>query len=245
MKAKVIISIILFLTVSSLYAQRGKQNSIPMIGSQAPPFTAETTNGELNFPEDFGDSWKILFSHPKDFTPVCTHEILHLALIQDELEELDVKVAVLSVDNKEHHQQWKESMEEILSKRAFPVKIKFPFIDDQDGKVARLYGMIHDDISHDKTIRGVFIIGPENNIESISFYPLAVGRSLEEMIRTVQALQTVKASKLFTPANWQPYNDLLVPYYPYTEEEMIENPELLNQYYKIGSFLWYKKIGKQ
>ena len=90
MKAKVIISIILFLTVSSLYAQRGKQNSIPMIGSQAPPFTAETTNGELNFPEDFGDSWKILFSHPKDFTPVCTHEILHLALIQDELEELDV-----------------------------------------------------------------------------------------------------------------------------------------------------------
>lgn len=245
MKTKVILSVILFAATSTLYAQRGAQKNIPMIGSEAPSFTAETTNGTLNFPADFGDSWKILFSHPKDFTPVCTHEILHLALIQDELKDLDVEVAVLSVDTKERHQQWKESMEEILSKRAFPVKIEFPFIGDPDGKVARLYGMIHDDISHDKTIRGVFIIGPENKIESLYFYPLSVGRSLEEMIRTVQALQTVKASKLFTPANWQPFNDLLVPNYPYTVDELIEDPTLLNEYYKIGSYLWYKKISKE
>ena len=246
MKAKFLLSAFLVLSVSLLNAQTSnKRYGIPLIGSEAPTFTAESTNGVLNFPEDFGKKWKILFSHPKDFTPVCTHEILHLALLQDQFEDLDVEIAILSTDTKELHLLWKNSMEEILSKRAYPVKIKFPFIDDPKGKVAKLYGMIHEDLNSSKTVRGVFIINPDNVIEAVTFYPFTVGRSLKEMLRAVQALQTVEASKLFTPADWQPFNDLLVPKYPYTEKELIENPELLNDYYKIGSYLWYKKTREE
>jgi peroxiredoxin 2/4 len=241
MKAKLIFLITFFAFSGILNAQTDKKSSIPLIGSKAPSFTFETTNGTLKFPEDFGDKWKIIFSHPKAFTPVCTHEILHLALLQDELKELGVEVAILSTDTKENHEQWRISMEEILSKRAVPVKIEIPFVSDPQARIARLYGMLHEEASDTRTVRGVFIISPDNIIESISFYPLSVGRSLEEMIRTVQALKTVRESKLFTPANWEPYNDLLVPYYPYSEKEMIDNPELLNEYYKIGSYLWYKK----
>jgi peroxiredoxin 2/4 len=245
MKLRVCTLIVLFLAMSSLYAQPKGQKSIPMIGSLAPSFTAETTDGILNFPGDYGKSWKILFSHPKDFTPVCTHEILHLALIQDQLKNLDVKVVILSTDTKETHQDWKESMEEILSKRAVPVKIEFPFIDDPKAEIANLYGMIHEGISPYNTIRGLFIIDPDNIIQTVVFYPPSVGRSLEEMVRKVQALQTVRASGLYTPANWQPYNDLLVPHYRYNEEELKNNPELMNDYYQIGSYLWYKKIWKE
>ena len=245
MKLRVCTLIVLFATMSSIYAQPKGQKSIPMIGSVAPSFTAETTEGVLNFPEDYGKSWKILFSHPKAFTPVCTHEILHMALIQDQFKDLDVKVVILSTDTKETHQQWKESMEEILSKRAVPVKIGFPFVDDRDAEIANLYGMIHDEVSPYYTIRGLFIIDPDNIIQTVVFYPISVGRNTEEIVRKVQALQTVRSSGYYTPANWKPFNDLLIPQYRYTEEELRNKPELLNDYYQIGSYLWYKKIWKE
>jgi peroxiredoxin 2/4 len=241
MKTKSILILILVFNMRILFAQ---DNCIPLIGSKALSFTTETTEGVLNFPEDFGDSWKILFSHPRNFTPVCTHEVLHLALIQDQLEELNVKIAILSTDTQEMHFKWKRAMEEILSKRAVPVKIKFPFIDDAKAKVARMYGMIPENAPDTRAVRGVFIISPDNIIQAVTFYPYSVGRSVEEMVRSIQALQVVSETNYYTPTNWQPFNDLLVPRYPYTQEELIKNPELLNEYYQIGTWLWYKRNRK-
>jgi len=241
MKKTAIFLLITLFTVSILYAQDEKKTTIPLIGSEAPSFTAETTNGNLNFPRDFGKKWKVLFSHPRDFTPVCTSEILELAKMQNQLNELGIEIAILSTDNKELHQLWKESMEEVLSNEPVPVKIKFPFIDDAKAEISKLYGMLHAPVSTTRDVRGVFIINPDNIVEATYFYPMSIGRNLDELVRTVQALQTSHASNLFTPVNWKPGKDLLVPHFPYTKEELAENKDLVNEFYNVGSFLWYKK----
>ncbi len=217
------------------------QNSIPMIGTTAPSFTASTTNGKLEFPEDFGKNWKILFSHPKDLTPVCTSEILALAGMQDEFNELDVSLAIISVDNLETHYQWKKHMEEIMQLNDEATKINFPFIDDSDTKISNKYGMLHswDYIARD--VRGVFIIDPDNVIQSINFYPLNIGRNMEEIKRAVLALQTSRENNVLTPANWTPGDDVLMPYAPYTEKEYTNNPELQSQYYKVGVNMYFKR----
>ncbi len=241
MKKTVILLLISFFTVSILYSQNEKRTTIPLIGSEAPSFTAETTNGNLNFPRDFGKKWKVLFSHPRDFTPVCTSEILELAKMQKQLNELGIEVAILSTDNVKLHELWKKSMEEILSNEPVPVKIKFPFIDDAKAEVSKLYGMIHAPASSTRDVRGVFVISPDNIVEATYFYPMSIGRNLDELVRTVQALQTTHASNLLTPANWIPGKDLLVSHFPYTKEELAENKDLVNEFYNVGSFLWYKK----
>lgn len=241
MKTTVILSLFLLVSVSAANAQSQNVISIPLIGSEAPSFTAVTTDGTLTFPADFGKNWKILFSHPRDFTPVCTSEILELAKMQNQLNELKIKVAILSTDNKDLHQAWKESLEDILIDEPAPVKIKFPFIDDANAQISKLYGMLHAPVSTTRDVRGVFVINPDNIIEATYFYPMTVGRNLDELIRTVQALQTTYASNLYTPANWNPGNDLLVPHFPYTKEEMAENKDVVNDFYSVGSFLWYKK----
>lgn len=242
MKRTVFLSLILLLSVSYLSSQTKDKPTIPLIGSKAPSFTAETTNGDLRFPEDFGRKWKVLFSHPRDFTPVCTSEILELSKMQNQLDKLGIKVAILSTDTKELHQLWKESMEDILSTEPMPVKIKFPFIDDAKAEISKLYGMLHAPVSTTRDVRGVFIINPDNVVEATYFYPMAIGRNMEELVRTVQALQTAQETKLFTPANWVPGKDLLVPYHPLTVEEQSNKPELQNEFYNKGSFLWYKKF---
>ena len=217
------------------------QNSIPMIGTNAPSFTASTTNGKLEFPEDFGKSWKILFSHPKDLTPVCTSEILKLAEMQDEFKKLNVRIAVISVDNLATHYQWKQLMEEILQKNQDTIKISFPFIDDSNAQVSNKYGMLHswDNITRD--VRGVFIIDPDNEIRIIYFYPLNVGRNMEEIKRAVLALQTSREKDISTPVDWEPGDDVLMHHMPYTEKEYKKNPELQNQYYKVGVNMYFKK----
>lgn len=237
MKTKIFLSAVFLIFSTSMFSQ----NSIPLIGSKSPSFTAETTSGVLNFPDDFGKKWKILLSHPGDFTPVCTSEIMHLALMQEKFKELNVEVAVLSTDSKKLHLQWKKSMEEVLSKGQSSVKIDFPLIADERADVSKLYGMLHQPVSTTKYVRGVFIINPDNIIEATYFYPMNIGRNMEEIIRTVQALQTSLANKLYTPANWTPGGDLLVPYFPYTPQELAEEPEKFNEFYNIGTLLWYKK----
>ena len=237
MKTKILLSALFFMTFSTLFSQ----NTIPLIGSKAPTFTSETTKGTLKFPDDFGQKWKILFSHPGDFTPVCTSEILHLALMQEKFRQINVEVAVLSTDSKKIHLLWKNSMEEVLRKGQSPVKIDFPLIADERAEVSKLYGMLHQPVSTTKYVRGVFIVNPDNIIEATYFYPMNIGRNMEEILRTVQALQTSQASNLFTPANWTPGGDLLVPHFPYTREELAEEPEKFNEFYNIGSMLWYKK----
>lgn len=217
------------------------QNGIPLLGEPAPSFTANTTNGEINFPSDFGSNWKILFSHPRDFTPVCSSEILQLAKMKDEFEALGVKIAVVSTDEVSHHTMWKNSLEEINRDGTGTVKIDFPLIDDKDAKVSKLYGMIHKAASTTKDVRGVFIIDPENKIQSINFYPMNVGRNMDEVKRIVMALQTSLASNVLTPANWEPGDDVLMHYSPYPNEELEKNPEKQKQYYNVGNYMWYKK----
>jgi peroxiredoxin 2/4 len=245
MKTKIFISFILWVSVGTLNAQESMQNTIPLIGSEAPSFTAETTNGVLHFPDDFGKQWKILLSHPRDFSPVCTDEILRLSQMQDTFKELNVELAVLSTDTKEMHRMWKESMEEVMARGGEIKEISFPIIEDFQARISKRYGMLHKPASTTRDVRGVFIIGPENRVEATWFYPMTIGRNLEEILRTIQALQTARTTDLYTPANWKPGRDLLVPYYPYSAEDLAENPDLVNEFYDIGSFLWYQKSLKK
>jgi peroxiredoxin (alkyl hydroperoxide reductase subunit C) len=233
---------LLFLGFAGFVAAQDKnQTQIPLIGSDALKFSAETTTGTLNFPADFGRSWKILFSHPKDFTPVCTTEILELARLQKRMSALGIRVAVISTDTKERHLMWKKSMEEILKAENSASSIDFPLIDDSNATISKLYGMLHKPVSTTKDVRGVFVFNPDNKVEATFFYPISIGRNMEEIIRTVEALQTSYATSLLTPVNWVPGDDLLVPHFPYTEKELANNPGIEKQYYQSGSLLWYKK----
>lgn len=217
---------------------------IPLIGSKAPSFTAETTNGTLNFPDDYGKNWKILFSHPQDFTPVCSSELSELAYMQKDFEKLGTKIAIISADNVIEHKRWKTWLEELNYKGRGPLKIEFPLIDDHSHTVSVQYGMIHELVSTNKDIRGVFIIDPNNIVRSINFYPMQVGRNMQEIERILVALQTADRELVATPANWKDGDDVIVPHYPYTDGELAANPELKNDFYNVGGYMWFKKANK-
>jgi len=212
---------------------------IPLIGEKAPAFKAESTNGEIIFPTDYGRNWKLLFSHPQDFTPVCSTEILELAYLQDEFDKLGVKIVVISTDPLETHVHWQKALESISINERKPVKIKFPLVDDENIAVSKKYGMIHAKTNSTKSVRGVFIIDPDNIIQSIYFYPMNIGRNTDELIRTILALQTATAENVLTPANWKPGKDLLLPYAIKKDENSLSasSPE----YYSPAWFLLYKK----
>jgi len=234
----------LLLCSGNLWSQNKTTANIPMIGDDAPSFTAETTSGLLNFPGDYGRNWKIIFSHPRDFTPVCSSEILTLAHMQDEFAKLNVKLVIVSTDTLEKHFLWKQDLESLAYKDNAPVKINFPLVDDNRLFVSKAYGMLHMPVSTTKDVRGVFIINPQNKIEAIYFYPMNIGRNMEEIKRTVIALQTAGTGKdrFLTPANWQVGDDLLVPQFPYTDKQLQANPDLKYAYYNVGSFMWFKKV---
>jgi peroxiredoxin (alkyl hydroperoxide reductase subunit C) len=219
-------------------------SKIPLIGSKAPSFKAESTKGKMEFPNDYGKSWKILFSHPQDFTPVCSSELLELANLQKEFESLDVKLAIISTDDIEQHNMWVAYLEEIDYKGHGPQKINFPVIDDSDKTASKLYGMLHEPVSSNKDVRGVFVIDPENVVRSVNFYPMQVGRNMDEIVRLVEALQTVDQAKVLTPANWEKGGDVMVPYYPYTKEQLAANPALKDEFYSMGNRMWFKKANK-
>lgn len=218
------------------------QNRIPLIGDTAPSFEAYTTNGKLKFPDDFGKSWKILFSHPADFTPVCTTEIMQLAKMQEDFKALGVKIAVISTDNLASHQQWKSAMEDFIKNGEGIGEIEFPLIDDNTKQISEMYGMYNPSVKDIKDVRGVFIIDPENIVEAINFYPRNVGRNLEEIKRTVIALQTSKQEDVLTPVNWKPGDDVLMKHRPYSDAELKENPNISNSYYMVGLQMWYKRM---
>ena len=242
MKTSVLSILAVVVLMGSTFAQ--KTSKIPLIGTKAPSFTALSTQGKMEFPDDFGKSWKILFSHPQDFTPVCSSELLELANMQSEFNKLGVKIAIVSTDNVEQHNMWKSYLEEINYKNHGTQKINFPLIDDHDKNVSRLYGMLHEPVSTNKDVRGVFVIDPENTVRSINFYPMQVGRNMDEVVRLVEALQTVDKEKVLTPANWEMGQDVMVPYYPYTKEQLAANPELKDEYYNMGNRMWFKKAEK-
>jgi peroxiredoxin 2/4 len=212
MRKIIVLLAMLFIPFSQMLAQKDTISRIPLIGEDAPSFVAETTNGTLNFPSDFGNKWKILFSHPADFTPVCSSEILELAAMQNDFDKLGVKLAVVSTDQLDRHNSWKKTLEDISFKGREPMKIKFPFIDDNSRTISREYGMISPRVNATKAVRGVFIINPENKIELIQFYPMNLGRNMDEIKRTVIALQTAHSGQVLMPANWNPGDDVLLPY---------------------------------
>ena len=255
---KILFMIVIALSVTQIFAQSATKSSsktkedrnfrIPLIGEQAPAFTAETTTGTLNFPSDYGRKWKILFSHPQDFTPVCSSEIIELAHIQGKLDNMGIKIVVLSTDPVETHLQWKKSLESLDLNGQGPVKINFPLVGDDDIKIAKLYGMIHPETNSTRSVRGVFIIDPDNVIQAIYFYPMNVGRNTDEILRTVAALQTsakesTAASHVLTPVNWSPGKDLLVSIPPKAQSSKAST-EVPEGYYSPVWYMWYKKVSQ-
>jgi peroxiredoxin (alkyl hydroperoxide reductase subunit C) len=212
---------------------------IPLIGEKAPSFTAESTAGKINFPYDFGSNWKIIFCHPMDFTPVCSTELIELAALQNEFEQLGVKLMTVSTDPLETHEQWKLTLEKIKYKDYSQQRIYFPIIDDSNLAIAKQYGMIHKETDNNRDVRGVFIIDHDNKIRAEFFYPQEVGRNMDEVLRSVKALQISNKKNLMTPANWNDGHDLLVPFPAKT------NMSLMNQeageYYQLSWFLIFKK----
>jgi peroxiredoxin (alkyl hydroperoxide reductase subunit C) len=212
---------------------------IPLIGETAPSFTAESTSGELKFPDDYGKNWKVLFSHPQDFTPVCTTELLELANLQNQFNKLGVKVVAISTDRLSTHEQWKKAMESLAYKDRQPVKIDFPLVADENLAISKKYGMIQPESNTTEDVRGVFIIDPNNKIQAIYFYPKSVGRNTNELVRMITALQKTSNEHVMTPANWKAGDDVLVPAIPNSQASSAElSSEGL---YNLAWFMWYKK----
>ena len=192
------------------------RTGIPRIGDKAPNFTAVTTEGEITFSEWQGDSWVLLFSHPADFTPVCSTELTEFARRNQEFTDRNVKLIGLSIDSIHSHLAWRENLKQILG-----AEIPYPIIADLDTKVAQLYGMIHSGESATVTVRAVFAIDPNRVVRALVYYPLNVGRNIDEIIRMIDALQTAAENGVATPVNWKPGDKVIVPP-PKTTDEVNE-----------------------
>jgi alkyl hydroperoxide reductase subunit AhpC len=184
------------------------------IGDTAPDFEADTSEGRINFHDWLGDSWAVLFSHPKDFTPVCTTELGYMASIKPEFDRRGVKVIGLSVDPVEKHGDWARDIEETQGHAP-----NYPIIGDSDYNVSKLYGMLPGDVDGDpasrtpadnQTVRNVFVIGPDKKIKLILVYPMTTGRNFDEVLRVIDSLQLTANHKVATPAQWQPGDDVII-----------------------------------
>ena len=175
------------------------------IGDIAPDFTAPTTQGEISFHEWLGDSWGVLFSHPKDFTPVCTTELGTVARLKPEFDRRNVKVIGLSVDPVDSHVRWESDIAETQG-----TAVNFPMIGDPDRRVADLYDMIHPNASDTFTVRSVFVIGPDKRIKLSLTYPASTGRNFDEILRVIDSLQLTAAHKVATPADWRQGDDVII-----------------------------------
>jgi len=185
--------------------------SMPRIGDKAPAFKAVTTQGEINFPEQYAGHWVILFSHPADFTPVCTSEFITFATLEQKFAEVNCKLVGLSVDGLYSHIAWLRTIKEKIEYKGMKnVEVRFPLIEDITMEVARKYGMIQPGESSTKAVRAVFVIDPKGVIRAIIYYPLSLGRNFDELYRVVVALQTADAFSIATPADWRPGDDVIV-----------------------------------
>lgn len=191
---------------------------MPMIGDVAPAFRAMTTRGKINFPEDYKGSWTVLFSHPADFTPVCTTEFITFAQMEQEFAAVNTRLLGLSIDSLHSHLAWVKSIESITWKDAEHIVVPFPIIADISMEVSRKYGMLQT-VAKTQTVRAVFIIDPDSVIRAILYYPMSTGRNIPEIIRMIKALQLHDEEGSATPANWQPGEDVLLGA-PLTVEEM-------------------------
>jgi len=175
------------------------------INAEAPNFMAETTEGKIDFHKWIGDSWAILFSHPKDFTPVCTTELGYLAKLKPEFEKRHCKIIGLSVDPVDDHRKWAKDIEETQG-----AKLNYPLLADADRKVSDLYDMIHPNANDTLTVRSVFVIGPDKKVKLMITYPASTGRNFDEVLRVVDSLQLTANHKVATPVNWKDGEDCIV-----------------------------------
>lgn len=175
------------------------------LGDVAPDFTAETTAGTIKFHEWLGNSWGILFSHPADFTPVCTTELGSMAKLEPEFRKRNVKVLAISVDPVDSHQKWIQDINETQN-----CNVQYPIIADPDFKVANLYGMIHPQVTDKFTVRSVFIIGPDKKVKLTLTYPASTGRNFNEILRVVDSLQLTAIHSVSTPADWKQGEDVII-----------------------------------
>lgn len=189
-------------------------SSVPRINDMAPDFTAETTQGNIDFHQWIGDSWAILFSHPKDFTPVCTTELGYMAKLQPEFAKRNVKIIGLSVDPVANHAKWAADIEETQG-----AKVTYPMIGDPQLKIAKLYGMLPGDAGEscegrtaadNATVRTVFVIGPDKKIKLQLSYPMSTGRNFDEILRVIDSMQLTAKYKVATPVNWKPGDDVII-----------------------------------
>jgi alkyl hydroperoxide reductase subunit AhpC len=184
------------------------------INDEAPDFEADTTEGRIKFHDWIGDSWAVLFSHPKDFTPVCTTELGYMAKLQPEFEKRNVKIIGLSVDATDDHEKWAQDIEETQG-----TKPNFPMIGDADFNVSKLYGMLPADVSgaakertpaDNQTVRNVFVVGPDKKIKLVLVYPMTTGRNFDEVLRVIDSLQLTAKHRVATPVNWKQGEDVII-----------------------------------
>jgi len=183
----------------------GDDKMVIRLGDEAPDFTAETTEGSIDFHKWLGDSWGVLFSHPADFTPVCTTELGQVAKLKDEFDKRNVKVVALSVNDLSSHEGWIKDINETQN-----TTVNFPLIADDAKKVATLYDMIHPNASDNLTVRSVFIIGPDKKVKLILTYPASAGRNFEEVLRVLDSLQLTAKYSVATPVNWKDGEDCII-----------------------------------
>jgi len=239
MKTKVLMFTLAFglLLVSGAWSQN-TVTRVPLIGETAPSFTAESTNGPITFPDDYPGKWKVLCSHPADFTPVCSTEILELATEYDAFKKLNTQLVVVSTDDLETHINWKKSLESLNYNGEGQQNIKFPIVDDQTKVIAKAYGMIHEHTPSSKDVRGVFIIDPSNTVRALFFYPSTTGRNMDEIKRTVEALQVSDKKTVLTPANWEPGKDVMLTSGQAGEQANKKDPS-------VNELTWYMMYKKE
>lgn len=185
--------------------------SMPRIGDAAPEFKAVTTQGDINFPADFSGSWVILFSHPADFTPVCTSEFMTFATMEEQFAEANCKLVGLSIDGLYSHIAWLRTIKEKIEYKGMKdVEVNFPLIEDIKMDVAKKYGMIQPNEDSTKAVRAVFFIDPKGIIRTIIYYPLSLGRNFDELYRVIIALQAADEFDIATPADWRPGDDVII-----------------------------------
>lgn len=205
------------------------------IGDAAPDFTAMTTHGEISFRAWQGDQWALLFSHPADFTPVCSTELTEFARREQEFSERNVKMMGISIDSVHSHLAWVENLEKILG-----VRLPYPLIADSTRQVSELFGMIHPGESATVTVRALFAIDPKGIVRALIYYPLNVGRNVEEVLRLVDALQTSDQNGVACPVNWKPGESVIVP--PPKNEKEVSERKALKDVEQLDFYLTRKKL---
>ena len=189
-----------------------EQAKLPLIGEKAPAFEAETTQGTIRFPEDYEGKWVILFSHPADFTPVCTTEFMTFASMEEEFKALNCQLIGLSIDSTHSHIAWLRTIKERIEYKGMKgVEVNFPVISDLKMEVAKAYGMLQPGASDTEAVRAVFMMDPEGKVRAILYYPLSNGRNMQEIKRILVAMQHSDEHNIATPANWQPGDVVIVP----------------------------------